>query len=300
MSDAVRHKTSTLLVRSGRELHSSGVSVNPPVFHASTITFPTLAALEASDAKPFEGVHYGRTGTPTTFAFEEAVATLEGGGPHRHPALWPGRHRLHAAVLRDGRRSRAGVRQRLFPDPSPAGRAAQAVRRRDYLLRPYHRRRNRTGWSARNQGGLHRIPGSRTFEVQDIPAIVEAAHARDAIVVMDNTWAAGLYFQPHQGGGRVDPGGDQVHRRPFRRHAGVVTTSVRGRAFAVAARPHGFGAMPARRRANLGLRGLRSIGPRLAARERAQAGPLAGKRPEVAEGPVSGAAGLSRPRSVEA
>ena len=38
-------------------------------------------------------------------------------------------------------------------------------------------------------------PGSNTFEMQDIPAIAEAAHAGGAIVMMDNTWATPLYFR---------------------------------------------------------------------------------------------------------
>ena len=40
------------------------------------------------------------------------------------------------------------------------------------------------------------VPGSLTFEMQDIPAISEAAHKRGAIVMMDNTWATPLYFKP--------------------------------------------------------------------------------------------------------
>jgi cystathionine beta-lyase len=37
-------------------------------------------------------------------------------------------------------------------------------------------------------------PGSITMEVQDVPAIVEAAHAHEALVALDNTWSAGIYF----------------------------------------------------------------------------------------------------------
>ncbi|TIU25901.1 MAG: cystathionine beta-lyase, partial [Mesorhizobium sp.] len=39
-------------------------------------------------------------------------------------------------------------------------------------------------------------PGSNTYEIQDIPAIVKAAHAAGAIVMMDNTWATPLFFKP--------------------------------------------------------------------------------------------------------
>ena len=44
--------------------------------------------------------------------------------------------------------------------------------------------------------GLSRIPGSLTFEMQDVPAIAAVARARDAAVVFDNTWATPLFFQP--------------------------------------------------------------------------------------------------------
>jgi cystathionine beta-lyase len=43
-------------------------------------------------------------------------------------------------------------------------------------------------------------PGSLTFEVQDIPAIAAAAHAREAAVLMDNTWATPLFFAAHARG----------------------------------------------------------------------------------------------------
>ena len=43
-------------------------------------------------------------------------------------------------------------------------------------------------------------PGSLTFEMQDIPAIAAAAHARGALVLMDNTWATPLYFRALENG----------------------------------------------------------------------------------------------------
>ena len=79
MTTEDREHKETLLVDVGRDpFHNHGV-VNPPVYHASTIVFPTLAALEESDHTPYEGTRYGRRGTPTTFALEDAVTELEGG-----------------------------------------------------------------------------------------------------------------------------------------------------------------------------------------------------------------------------
>jgi cystathionine beta-lyase len=43
-------------------------------------------------------------------------------------------------------------------------------------------------------------PGSLSFEIHDVPAIAAAAHAHGAVVLMDNTWASPLYFQPLEKG----------------------------------------------------------------------------------------------------
>jgi cystathionine beta-lyase len=47
-------------------------------------------------------------------------------------------------------------------------------------------------------------PGSATFEVQDVPAIAQAAHARGAVVVLDNTWATPLCFRSFEHGVDVE------------------------------------------------------------------------------------------------
>ena len=69
----------TLLAHAGLDPFGNHGIINPPVYHASTICFPTVAALEEAERTPYEGTRYGRRGTPTTFALEEAVAALEGG-----------------------------------------------------------------------------------------------------------------------------------------------------------------------------------------------------------------------------
>ena len=85
----------TLVTVAGRDPeHQHGV-VNPPVYHASTIIFPTVVAMESS--RPHHGVTYGRYGTPTTFALEEAVAKLEGG--HRAIAVGSGKTAITSTLL---------------------------------------------------------------------------------------------------------------------------------------------------------------------------------------------------------
>ncbi|HYE51555.1 MAG TPA: PLP-dependent transferase, partial [Azospirillaceae bacterium] len=71
-------KLETRLAHAGRDPEAFAGAVNVPPFRASTILFPTLDAFEAHDPA-FRGVRYGRVGTPSSHAFEEAMAELEGG-----------------------------------------------------------------------------------------------------------------------------------------------------------------------------------------------------------------------------
>lgn len=184
----------TQLAHAGRNpLQNHGI-VNPPVYHASTVLFPTLDALEQSHLKPFEGVTYGRYGTPTHFAFEQAMAELDAaqgavttssGLAAIHIALsaflGQGDHVLMTdsvygptRKLCDGLLRRQGVETTYYDPGIGAG--------IDALLRP-------------NTRVVYvESPGSLSFEVQDIPAIAEVAHRHGAVVIMDNTWATPLLF----------------------------------------------------------------------------------------------------------
>lgn len=194
------YRRDTLLTHAGRDPARQSGLVNPPVTRGSTVLFPTLDALEASDRAPFEGVNYGRIGTPTVQAFETAVAALEGG--HRAVAFSSGVAAITTALLafvRAGdhllvsdsvygptRRFCArtladlGVTTTFYDPRIGAGIAA--------LIRPETR------------AVFVESPGSLTFEVQDVPAIAAAAHARGLTVLMDNTWATPLYFRAFEHG----------------------------------------------------------------------------------------------------
>src|SRR3954463_9717178 len=67
----------TKLTHAGNSPFDNHGIVNPPVYHASTVLYETVEELRMKEKAPFEHVTYGRTGTPTTWAFEQAVATLE-------------------------------------------------------------------------------------------------------------------------------------------------------------------------------------------------------------------------------
>ena len=111
-------------------------------------------------------------------------------------------------------------------------------------------------------------PGSQTFEVQDIPAIAEAAHARGAVVVMDNTWATPLYFKPFAHGVDVS-----IHAatKYIVGHAdamlGVITMNAATRA-RVAKIHDELGLCPGPEDVYLALRGLRSLSVRLERHQR--------------------------------
>ena len=72
-------KKDTLLAHAGRDPEKCEGMVNMPVYRTSTVLFPTLGEYETRDPNDYKSVRYGRYGTPTTFALEEAVARMEGG-----------------------------------------------------------------------------------------------------------------------------------------------------------------------------------------------------------------------------
>src|SRR5579863_2156519 len=90
-------KPDTLLAHAGRAPEKNFGVVNPPVYHASTILHRTVAEYEASGRNRYNQVTYGRHGTPTTFALEEAVAAIEGG--HRAVACCSGVAACFASIL---------------------------------------------------------------------------------------------------------------------------------------------------------------------------------------------------------
>ena len=169
-------KTETLLAHLGRAPHTPYGTVNPAVYHASTILFDSLEAYESKDRPYRHGTpNYGRMGTPTSFALEDAVTELEGG--HRCFLLCSGLAALNVAILSqvesgghalicdavytptrrfcDGLLTQFGVEGEYYDPLIGAGIAA--------LFRP-------------NSQVVHlESPGSLTFEMQDVPAIAAAA-----------------------------------------------------------------------------------------------------------------------------
>ena len=67
-------KPATRLATSGRDAGANHGFVNPPVHHASTVLYPTAEDFLARRARYL----YGRRGTPTSEALENALRALEG------------------------------------------------------------------------------------------------------------------------------------------------------------------------------------------------------------------------------
>ena len=190
-------RSRTKLVHAGREPSEQFGFVNTPIYRGSTVLQPTLAELESRHGKRFV---YGTHGTPTTEALEKAWSEIAGAaGTVLTPsglaaislalltALKAGDHVLvtdsayqPTRTFCDGFLSRMGVETSYYDPLIGAGIEA--------LMRPNTR------------AALVEAPGSQSFEMQDIPAIAEVAHARGACVIMDNTWATPLFFPPHERG----------------------------------------------------------------------------------------------------
>lgn len=190
-----KFREETQLVAAGREYAEHGI-VNPPVYHASTILFPTVELLKSGD-QPYI---YARRGTPTSRALETAIARLEGGHDARVCAsglsavtttllafVKPGDHILVTDAVYGPVRHfcntilKAHGIEVTYYDPLVGSRIKS-------LLQP----NTRIVYAE--------SPGSQTMEIQDIPAIAAAAKKHGALTIFDNTWSAGYFFKPFDHG----------------------------------------------------------------------------------------------------
>lgn len=195
-------KDETLLVHAGRDpFHHAGV-VNLPVYRASTILYPTLEAYRnrfEGNAR-YDGITYGARGTPTTYALASAVAELE--GAHGGVVTATG---LSACTMALSAFVRAGdhilVTDSVY---GPVRAFCTSVLKRFGVDTTFYAPTVGAGIADLLRDNTRVVyteaPGSITFEMQDIPAIAAAAHARGALVLMDSTWATPMYFKPYEHG----------------------------------------------------------------------------------------------------
>ena len=275
-----KEKDLTRLAHAGREPARQHGFVNTPIYRGSTVIFPTVAALEAND----QAFTYGRLGTPTVRALEEAIAELEGG--HRTLLTPSGLSAIATSLLA----FLAAGDELLIVDSvyCPARRFCDNVLKRLGVTITYYDPRIGADIARlitkKTKVVFTESPGSQTFEVQDIPAIAEVAHAAGAVVILDNTWATPLYFKPFAHGADVSI---QAATKYIGGHADIMLGSIamNEKTLGVVAKTHeDLGLCVGPEDVYLGLRGLRSLGVRLARHQQSAieiAGWLA-ERPEVA------------------
>jgi cystathionine beta-lyase len=185
----------TRLVSAARKFCEHGI-VNPPVYRASTILFPTVESLHDKS----QTYVYGRRGTPTSRAFETAVAQLEGG--HDAKASSSGLSAITTLLLG---MLKSGD-QLLMTDTvyAPVRHFCDTILKRLNIETVYYDPLIGGRIGALIQPHTRMVytesPGSQTMEIQDIDAIAEEAKKRGCLVAMDNTWSSGLYFRPLEHG----------------------------------------------------------------------------------------------------
>jgi len=191
-------KTDTRLVTSGRDPQAYHGFVNPPVYHASTLLYPTAEDQVAHRAR----YNYGRRGTPTSEALEDALREIEGGACAGVALLPSGLAAISAALLAT---ARAGDHV-LIPDSvyRPTRNFCNGVFKRFGVETTYYDPLVGADiarlFKSNTRVAFVEAPGSQSFEMQDIPAIAKIAHERNAAVLMDNTWATPLYFPAFEKG----------------------------------------------------------------------------------------------------
>ena len=188
-------KDTTKLVTAGRSPEQNHGVVNPPVYHASTILYPDLKALRNFTK---QRVSYGRYGTPGTHAFEDAMCEIENGD---HCVIAPSGLAAVAASLLgflkagdhllmvdttyeptryicDGLLAQFGI-ETTYYDPLITDEILTLMRPNTRVV-------------------YFESPGSVTFEMQDIPALlkcikgVQNRQAAEVITMIDKTWATPL------------------------------------------------------------------------------------------------------------
>lgn len=174
----------------------------PGVFKASTVIFPSVAAMRSREWKDRTGYTYGLHGTPTTYLLEERLCALEGG---RQCVLVPSGLAAIANVslallktgdevlipdnaygpnkaLAEGELKAWGITHQLYDAMNPQDLAGKI--------------------SSRTKLVWLEAPGSVTMEFPDLCELVRICRRQDVLTALDNTWGAGIAFQPFE----LEPG----------------------------------------------------------------------------------------------
>ncbi|MEJ0020162.1 MAG: cystathionine beta-lyase [Acetobacteraceae bacterium] len=266
MTDTPKRGFRTRLSHTGRAGKSVHGFVNPPLLRGSTVLYPTFAERRATAGRRGERVlSYGLGGSQTHWALEDVMAEVEGG--------------THCAIVCSGLAAvttpllaflKAGDHC-LVPDSvyGPARNFCEGMLKRYGVETTFYDPLiNAAGVAALMRDNTTVVytesPGSHTFEVQDVPAIAQVAHARGAKVLMDNTWGI-HFFQPFRHG--VDVSIQAATKYPAGHSdvlIGAVTVNSDADWQTLNAAMRGLGQYASPDDCWLTLRGLRTMGVRLA------------------------------------
>ena len=187
---------STRVVTAGRRAEWTQGIVNTPVWRASTILYDSVEDLGRNGhGDSHHRLYYGRRGTPTQWSLADALTSLEPGaeGTFLYPSGVAALAAALLSVLSQGD-------ELLLVDSAyePTRGIADRLLKRFGIATRYYDPMIGAGIADligdRTRAILLESPGSLTFEVQDVPAIVAAAKARGVTTILDNTWATPLFF----------------------------------------------------------------------------------------------------------
>ena len=259
-----KYKNDTKIILSGKSQKSKSSFVNSPIYKGSTVLFKTVEDMNKSmKRKNTQTLAYGRFGSPSTFEFEKAIAEIDEG--YSAVATSSGTAAIVAsllAILKTGDHilitdSVYGVTKNLakgllnnmgitttFYKPDIGKEINRLIKKNTKVI-------------------FIESPGSLTFEIQNVPMLVEIAKKNNLITIMDNTWATPLFFKPFYNGIDISI---QSATKYIVGHSdamlGVITTN-KNYTKCVREAAHNMGSCPSPEDIYLGIRGLKTLSIRL-------------------------------------
>ena len=259
-----KYKNDTKIILAGKDRNNKTSFVNSPIYKGSTVLFKDVKDMKKSiKNKNSQILSYGRFGSPTTFEFERAIAKIDEG--YSAVATSSGTAAIVAsllAVLKTGDHilmtdSAYGVSRNLargllsnmgitttFYKPNIGKEITNLIQKNTKVL-------------------FMESPGSLTFEIQDIPMLVELAKKNNLITILDNTWATSLFFKPFYNGIDISI---QSATKYIVGHSdamlGIISTNKKYTK-CVRESAHNMGSCPGPEDIYLGIRGLKTLSIRL-------------------------------------
>ncbi len=257
-------KKDTKLSTVGRKPFDNFGIVNPPIYRTSTVLFKNTNELGKAIKNRFNQPYYGRYGTPTTFALENAIAEIEDG--YRTIATSSGMSSISISLLSFLSNndhclisdctyyptkkfaievlSKFGIKIDFY-DPKNLNTLKQKINKKTKVI-------------------FMESPASLTFEIEDISEIVKIAKRKKIMTMIDNSWATPLYFPPINHGIDVSI---LAATKYISGHAdvmlGLITVKNKENYLKIKNTAVNLGDCPGPQECYLALRGLRTLSTRL-------------------------------------